>query len=91
MTNEDRDKLAIETHGAVMIVVKELKEVRGTLYGNGKPGAVADIILLNERQEQCPARKANSMESKRLTIATIVMAVSIISAVASIAFALHGK
>lgn len=58
-----------------------------TLYGNGKPGLVKDVTLLQERQNECPARKATTVEGKRLTIASIVVVLAIVALLANVALA----
>ena len=64
---------------------KDQKEHHVTLYGNGKDGAVKDITLLQERQEACPARVANSVENIRLKVSHVMIIIAIISLLASIA------
>jgi hypothetical protein len=46
MNNEQRDEKIIETHSAVMMIVKDMKEVRSTVYGNGQPGLKIDVDRL---------------------------------------------
>ena len=46
MNNEQRDEKIIETHSAVMMIVKDMKEVRSTVYGNGQPGLKTDVDRL---------------------------------------------
>lgn len=52
-----------------------------TLYGNGQPGLKEDVTILQERQENCPARKAATVEGKRLNIAAWALAISIITGI----------
>jgi hypothetical protein len=50
MDNHERDRIIIETHGAVQGLVKDMEaakkerdDMRRTLYGNGQPGIVKDF------------------------------------------------
>jgi len=78
--------MLIEIHSdmksTVSTVENLVKEVWG---GNGKDGAVKDITLLQERQEACPARVANSVENRRLKVSHVMIIIAIISLLASIA------
>ena len=88
MNNEERDEKISATHDAVIVMVKQVKSHNEALFGNSKPGLVTDVTLLRERQDQCPARKANTLEGKRLTVANVMIAVAIISLLANVAFAI---
>ena len=46
MNNDQRDDKLTEIHTAVTVLVKELQEVRVTIYGNGKPGLKLDVDRL---------------------------------------------
>ncbi len=84
MNNEERDNKISETHTAVMVMAEKVNNHDNTLYGNGKPGLVNDVTLLKDRQDQCPARQANTVGGKRLGIAYIMMIIGIIMATISI-------
>ncbi len=84
MNNDERDVKLIEIHTAVTVIAGKVDNHGNTLYGNGNPGLVKEVTLLTERQDSCSARKAASIDSKRLRVSTIVMVVTIISAVANI-------
>ncbi len=88
MNNEERDEKISATHDAVIVMVKQVKDHNEALFGNSKPGMVKDVTLLQERQDQCPARKAESMEGKKLTIANVMIIVAIITLLANLAFAI---
>lgn len=88
MTNEERDKMIVETRDAVIGMVPAVGNHDETLYGNTKPGLVKDVTLLQERQNQCPARKATTTESKRLTVATGVIILAFIAFLTNVAFAI---
>lgn len=87
MTNDERDNKIIEIHGAVMVMADKVGNHADTLYGDGKPGLVEDVTLLQERQNECPARKASTLEGKRVSIAYVMIGVAIISLLASVALA----
>ena len=54
MDNNQRDEKITETHTAVTLLVKEIKEVRSTLYGNGQPGIKIDVDRLkNFKKVSC--------------------------------------
>ncbi len=88
MNNEERDKMLIEIHGIVTVIADKSENHGDTLYGNSKPGLVKDVFLLQERQDQCPARKALSSESKRLSVANVMIVIAVISLLATTAFAI---
>ena len=88
MTNDERDKIMMETHSACMTMKEKIEDHEDILRGNGKPGHIQDIILLQERYSECPARSAISTENKRLALATCAVIVSVIAVVASVVFGL---
>ena len=63
-----------------------VKEHHNTLYGNGQPGLSKDVLVLKQRQNDCPARLAVSSDNKRLGIATVLMVIAVIGLIASTAF-----
>ncbi len=88
MTNDERDEKISATHDAVIVMVKQVKDHNEALFGNSKPGLVQDVTLLQERQDQCPARQALSSESKRLSVANVMIVIAVISLLATTAFAI---
>ena len=88
MNNEERDDKISATHDAVIVMVKQVKDHNEALFGNRKPGLIRDVTLLQERQDECPARKALTSESKRLTIANVMIIVAIVTLLANVAFAI---
>jgi hypothetical protein len=97
MNNEERDKMLAETlekttqtHTAVMVMAEKVGNHDDTLYGNGQPGLVKDVVVLKERQKQCPGRKAGSVENKRLGVAYIMMIIGVIAVILSIINFWHG-
>ncbi len=98
MNNEERDKAitetlkkTTETHTVVMVMAEKVSCHDSALFGNGQPGAVKDIVILKERQDQCPARLANTVGGKRLGLAYIMLVIAIISIITSIAISLHSN
>lgn len=84
MTNDERDAKLTEIHADMKVFGKEITGLHKTIYGNSKPGIVKDVTLLQERQVQCPARKASTTEGKRLTISHIMMVIAIIGLITTI-------
>ncbi len=91
MNNEERDNMLIAIHSTVQVIGADVKDHSKTLYGNSKPGIVKDVTLLQERQDNCPARKATTTEGKRLTVSHIMMVIAIVGIIVSIAIAVHSK
>ena len=89
MTNEERDAKITETHTAVMVMAVKVNNHDNTLYGNGQPGLVKDVVLIQNSQDQCPARQAATVAGKRLGIAYIMMVIAVIGIIVTIAIALH--
>lgn len=86
MNNDERDNMMIEMHGDIKVLVSQGSEHHQTLYGVN--GVVDRMILLQERQDQCPARRANLTENKRLGIARIVIVIAIATILINVAFQL---
>lgn len=84
MDNNERDSKITETHTAVMVMAAQVKNHDNTLYGNGQPGLVNDVVLLKDRQDQCPARQASTVGGRRLGIAYVMIVIAIIMATVSI-------
>lgn len=85
MDMTERDKKISETHDAVIVMVKQVKNHDEALFGNGKQGLVKDVILLHERQDMCPARMAATFAGKRLTLGNIMLGLAIIGLFINIA------
>ena len=85
MNNEERDNMLIEMHGDVKVIRQKVGDHGSTLYGpDGNSGITKEVTLLQERQDSCPARIKNTMESRRLGLATIAIIVSILALLANI-------
>jgi len=96
MNNEQRDEILMEIHTSTKVTEKVVESQGKTLeslskdyWGNGKPGTKEDVTLLKDRQRNCPARKAASIENKRMSIAMVAVFVAVLSTLASIAFGIH--
>ncbi len=90
MNNEERDNKISETHDAVIVMVKQVKDHDEALFGNGKPGMVKDVTILQERQIHCPARKASTVEGRRLSLGIIIAILAGITFLVNVAFAVLG-
>lgn len=80
MNVEERDKLLIEMNGNMKVVAEKVSNHDNTLYGNGQPGLVKDVVLL----------KANTstMGSKKTTVAIITGVVASIGLLINFIFEL---
>lgn len=87
MNNDERDKKLNKIYDVCIRIEPVVSEHHITLYDE-KTGHSKRLILLEERQNQCPARKAGTIETKRTNIAMIMMVVMIISTIANIVLAL---
>ncbi len=81
MTTDEKIDKILKICGKIEPMVEEHHR---TLYGNGQPGLSKDVIVLQQRQEDCPARKATTAEGKKLNIATIAIIIASVSCVSSI-------
>ena len=93
MNNEQRDEILMEIHTSTKVTEKIVETQGRTLtslskdyWGNGKPGTKEDVTLLKDRQRSCPARKACSLEGRRMTIAMVAVVITVVSALTSVAF-----
>ena len=87
MTNDEKlDRI----YEAIIKIEPMVKGHNDTLYGNGRPGLCEDVLILNQQQENCPARKAASSGNKRLNIAVVMMVIAIIGLLASVAIGVIG-
>lgn len=82
MTNEERDRMIMETHDAVIRMSAMTEDHHIDLYGdnNGNKGIKTKLTLIEERQTNCPARKHFSLEGKKFSIAVVMMIIAIITA-----------
>ena len=83
MTNDDRDRLIMEIHALLTQMTGRVDEHHRTLYGNGRPGLVAESSATRQRQEECPARAAAQSAARLLRYQTMnAMAALAVSAIA---------
>jgi hypothetical protein len=82
MTDEDR-KMLRETHDAVLTIRGMVADHHTTLFGNGRIGLKDRVTILEQGQENCPARSAytrNATEAKRaLWVALAGVAVALLA------------
>lgn len=67
MTNDERDRLIMETHASVRSVARMAEDHHKTLYGNGDPGLKAKLQEVQQAQQTCPARLAITIERRGLS------------------------
>jgi len=57
MLPAETQKLILETHASVKVVQDQTQRLERAMLGNGRPGLVDRVSLLEERQSSCPARE----------------------------------
>lgn len=78
MTNEERDKMIIETHASVKAVEALSARHDKSLYGNGQPGICKRVDLVQDRQDEC--RRQNGKQLLKVAIwASIVSPLSVVA------------
>ena len=85
MTNDERDRLIMETHDAVVKYGPKIEDHDLTLYGDGSkgnPGLKQDFAVLQDQHDNC---HGCSIDGKKMTLATIMMILTIIGLVGNIA------
>ena len=78
MTNDERDKMIMETHDAVVRIMPMVEDHHLDLYGNGSdgsPGIKQSFAVLKNQHNNC---RACSMDGKRYGIAMIMMIIAIV-------------
>ena len=65
MTNDERDQHLIES-------VAILKDLKKAVFGNGKPGLLDRVIVIEERQSACPARQSHQIGVRQQRSANII-------------------
>ena len=83
MDNTQRDKMFIEMHADIKVVVGKINDHHETLYA--EDGVVNSVTLLKERQENCPARLATTVQSKRLSLGNVMLGITIVTVLINIA------
>ena len=73
MTNDQRDKMIMETHAMVTTTSKEVARVIKDIDGNGQKGIKERLGTVETKQDECPAR-ARSQRDGRMFVVTVCMA-----------------
>ena len=81
MTNDERDRLIIETHSGMRTVASQIGDHHRTLYGNGRPGVVARLQRVEEAHAGCAHCQAPARKDRREWIMAIGMLLVSIAAV----------
>jgi len=91
VNNEQRDELLIAIRTDTKVTAervesqgKTLESLAKDVWGNGEKGMQEDLIEVKIQQRDCPVRKANSVENKRLKISHIMIIIAVISIFASV-------
>ena len=58
MTDTKRDELFMEMHSQLTSLCDGVKHLHHAINGNGKPGLLDRMTVIEERQSSCPAREA---------------------------------
>jgi len=79
MNDEQRDEMLIEIHSDMKSTAGTVEALAKEVWGNGNPGLAKDFMEVKIQQRDCPARKANSTENKRLRLSHVIIAIAIIT------------
>ena len=71
MTDNQRDKMIIETHSILSTHTALLKGLTKTLHGNGQPGMVQTVAVIKTLQDDCPARAGAKRDNRMFYIEVI--------------------
>ena len=58
MTDTKRDEIMIEMHSQLTSLCAGVYKLEHAINGNGKPGLLDRMTVIEERQSSCPAREA---------------------------------
>jgi hypothetical protein len=58
MTDTRRDQVIMEMHSSLSTLIAAVTKVETAINGNGKPGLLDRMTVIEERQSSCPAREA---------------------------------
>lgn len=84
MNKDETDKLLIDMSGDIKVLVSRSNDYHETLYGDD--GVVKSMVIIKERQDQCPARQANTLGGRRLGLGYIMTIIAVISLIITIIF-----
>ena len=73
-----------ELHADVAVIKATVGKLDHTVNGNGKPGLIDRMTIIEERQSSCPARRACSDGSKSNRLSGYALAVSIAVALSEV-------
>jgi hypothetical protein len=74
-----------ELKTSVAVIVHTVGKLDHAVNGNGKPGLIDRMTVIEERQTSCPARKALSEGSQSNRIGAYALVLSIVVAVVELA------
>ena len=58
MTDARRDEIMMEMHSSLNTLCAGVSKLEHAINGNGKPGLIHRVTVIEERQSSCPAREA---------------------------------
>ena len=84
MTNDERDKYIRESHDILTALKPMVTEHRKTLYGNGTPGIVNRITLIEAAHVECTKRRDSKTPRAANLIALAALVVAAVSVYVSL-------
>jgi len=85
MTENQRDTMMIETHAMVTTHTELLNGLTKTLHGNGQPGMVSTVKVIQTRQDECPARLQAKRDNRMFYVAVISLVITVATVALSVA------
>jgi len=84
MTDTKRDEIMMEMHSQLSSLCAGVHKLEHAINGNGKPGLLDRMTVIEERQSSCPAREAYKTGNRQQKSANIISFAAI--AVAALSF-----
>lgn len=76
MTPSERDAMLQDIHTKLEVFCNDVAGHKRTLYGNGQPGLVSRVNVIETKQNECPARTAYKRDNKMFVVAVCSMLVT---------------
>lgn len=73
-----------EIHGMVKVLASDSVALKNTVWGNGKPGLQKDVVVLQEAQKHCPARKQAGRDKLTRLVAVVMCCFAFITTIVSV-------
>jgi hypothetical protein len=72
MTDARRDQVMMEMHSSLSTLIAAVAKVETAINGNGKPGLLDRMTVIEERQAACPARQSYQIGARQQRSANII-------------------